>query len=160
MKQSITPSNMLALLFFPAFKINSLIRSFTLPNSHHWLLPLKPGNGFTNSLAEVPLASSGAFAFHAIGIITFIWWGFSGRKCLLTDKKKHLNPERHRASPPLAGMVPRPDTGRRGLCWRESPCKAWAFCLCFHQAWAYTFSGQRGSSLESTGVTVGGELKS
>lgn len=55
-------------------------------------------------------------------------------------------------------MVPHTDA-LRGLWWRESPCKAWASCLCFHQVWAYTFSGQWGS-LETTGVTGGEELKS
>lgn len=42
--------------FSPAFEINSLKWSFTLPSLHHHLSLVKPGNGFSSSLAEVPPA--------------------------------------------------------------------------------------------------------
>jgi len=52
--------------FSPAFEINSLKRSFALPNPHHQLSLLKPGNGFYSSLAEVPPAT-GILMFTLLG---------------------------------------------------------------------------------------------
>lgn len=79
--------------FSPAFEINSLKRSFVLPSLHHHLSLVKPGNGFSSSLAEVPPAM-GILMFHTPGVITFVWCDFLGRERSWADKEKHLNPPR------------------------------------------------------------------
>lgn len=121
MKQSITPSNMLALLFSPASEINSLIQSFTLPNSHHWLFLLKPGNSFSNSLAEVSLAT-GILLFTLLGsLLSFDGVsrvenaGWQTRKSILILRGTECLQVPQET---ISGKVPCTDAGRTGLCWK------------------------------------------
>lgn len=125
---------MLALLFSPASEINSLIQSFTLPNSHHWLFLLKPGNSFSNSLAEVSLAT-GILLFTLLGSLL----SFDG-----VSRVENAGWQTRKSILILRGtkclQVPQGTISGEGAshrCWKnrtvlESPCKAWA----------YTFSGQ------------------
>lgn len=134
MKQSITLSNMLALLFFPAFKINSLIQSFTLPNSHHWLFPFKPGNSFSNSLAEVPLAM-GILLFTLLRTLLSFDGASRVENAHWQTRKSILILRGTECLQVPWGIISGDGASRR--CWKkwtvlESSCKAQASCLGFH----------------------------